>query len=82
MGRRKNDPELVQELIDGRWTMDQDEFEEKYNSLSRSDMSIVADAIDGMEDEYYDGDDDIPEGCRACGGDYPNCKTSCPMYDD
>jgi len=24
----------------------------------------------------------IPEGCRACGGDYPNCVDSCPLYDD
>ncbi len=41
MGRRKNNPELVEELIEGRWTMDQDEFEEKYFSLSSSDMGKV-----------------------------------------
>lgn len=58
MGRRKNNPDLVDELIDGRWTMDQDEFEEKYYSLSRSDMSKVADAINGMEDEFLNGDYD------------------------
>lgn len=28
-----------------------------------------------------DFDDDIPEGCAACGGDYPNCAESCPMFD-
>ena len=61
MGRRKNNPELVNELIEGRWTMDQDEFEEKYNSLSRNDMSLVAEAIDGMEDEYM-SDDDYDDG--------------------
>lgn len=58
MGRRKNNPDLVQELIDGRWTMDQSEFEEKYYSLSSSDMSIVSDAIDGMSSEWMDDDDD------------------------
>ena len=58
MGRRRNNPDLVDELIDGRWTMDQDEFEEKYYSLSRSDMSKVADAINGMEDEFLNGDYD------------------------
>ena len=58
MGRRRNNPDLVDELIDGRWTMDQDEFEEKYYSLSRSDMSKVADAINGMEDEFMNGDYD------------------------
>ena len=62
MGRRKNNPELVNELIEGRWTMDQDEFEEKYNSLSRNDMSLVAEAIDGMEDEYMSDDDYDDDG--------------------
>lgn len=34
--------------------------------------------------EYEDDDDgmDIPEGCAACGGEYPLCKDSCPMFDD
>lgn len=28
-------------------------------------------------------DDDIPEGCRACGNpDYPKCCDSCPIFDD
>ena len=60
MGRRKNNPSLVSELIDGLWSMDQNEFEEKYNSLSSSDMSKVSDAIDGMEQDIDDrlfGDD-------------------------
>jgi hypothetical protein len=58
MGRRKNNPSLVQELIDGRWTMDQAEFEEKYASLSSSDRSLVSDAIYGMEDELIPNDDE------------------------
>jgi hypothetical protein len=65
MGRRKNNPDLVDELIEGRWTMDQDEVEEKYYSLSSSDMSKVAEAIDGMQDEDPDGlydDDDDEDG--------------------
>ena len=34
-------------------------------------------------DDGYDGyDEAVPEGCAACGGDYPNCKASCPLYDD
>ena len=24
----------------------------------------------------------IPEGCAACGGPYPSCKISCPIFDD
>ncbi len=31
------------------------------------------------DDSYYD---DIPEGCAACGGDYPNCTSSCPLMED
>ena len=64
MGRRKNNPALVQELIDGRWTMDQTEFEEKYNSLSSSDMAEVSGAIYNMENEDFpdfDDDDDYDE---------------------
>lgn len=34
--------------------------------------------------EYFDGsnEDAIPEGCRACGGDYPNCCSSCNLMSD
>ena len=82
MGRRKNNPDLVEELIDGLWTMDQDEFDSKYFSLSRSDMSKVSAAIDGMEAEFM-GDDEVPECCTACGNPaYPDCMTSCRIFDD
>ncbi len=33
------------------------------------------------EEEDYD-DDTPPVGCRACGGPYPYCKTSCKLFDD
>lgn len=81
MGRRKNNPDLVEELIEGRWTMDQGEFEEKYNSLSSSDMGKVGEVINGMEAEFMD--DDMSEGCAACGNPaFPNCMNSCSMFDD
>lgn len=35
-------------------------------------------------DEYYNsayGEDEIPEECEACGGPYPNCMTSCTLFD-
>ena len=82
MGRRKNNPNLVQELISGLWSMDQDEFETKYASLSSGDMSKVSDAIDKMQTDWLDDDGLIPEGCAACGGDYPNCTSSCSLFDD
>ena len=34
------------------------------------------------EEEYYQECDDIPEGCAACGGPYPQCTTSCKLFDD
>jgi Acetyl-CoA carboxylase beta subunit len=26
--------------------------------------------------------DDVPEGCRACGGAYPSCRGSCNLIDE
>ena len=53
MGRRRNNPDLVQELIERRWdsTLGEQEFSEKYFSLSSSDMSMVSEAINEMEGE-------------------------------
>ena len=36
-------------------------------------------------DDYYSNVLDIedePECCKACGGPYPSCKTSCKIFDD
>ncbi len=35
-----------------------------------------------LEPDDDDYEDDIPEGCLACGGDYPNCADSCPLFDE
>ena len=37
--------------------------------------------LDEPEGEI-EGLDDIPECCRACGGPYPSCQTSCSIFDD
>ena len=49
------------------------------------------------EDYEYESDEEVewteemldmeqgdipPAGCRACGGPYPYCKTSCKLFDD
>ena len=31
---------------------------------------------------YYRNLTHIPSGCRACGGPYPECRSSCSLYDD
>lgn len=37
-------------------------------------------------DDYYssvkESDADEPECCKACGGPYPECMTSCKIFDD
>lgn len=38
---------------------------------------------ENYETIYHDpSDDGIPEGCSACGGPYPDCCDSCPLFDD
>lgn len=54
MGRRKNNPALVEELIDNLWNdkYSQSKFEKNYNSLSSSDQSEVSAAIYHMEKDW------------------------------
>lgn len=40
----------------------------------------LSDPIPG--DDYYEDENYIPEGCRACGGPYPLCKQGCALFDD
>lgn len=54
-----------------------DEDDEEY--LYVDDISFFDDLYEGMFGNG--GSDYIPEGCAACGGDYPNCKSGCPMFD-
>lgn len=53
--------------VDEYW--DGDTYVEVYKD---KDGYIIEESID---------DDDIPDGCAACGGDYPNCKDGCPLFD-
>lgn len=36
---------------------------------------------DEDDNNYYEVGG-VPVGCLACGGDYPNCKDACPMFDN
>lgn len=40
------------------------------------DMNELVDI--GIESDY----DSTPGGCEACGGPYPLCAGSCPIFDD
>ena len=48
--------------------------------------STVFNQIDRENEEFlndiFSDDDEIPEGCEACGGPWPDCMSSCNMYDD
>lgn len=43
-----------------------------YHQLMRENTEYL-DEMDSL--------DDIPEGCDACGGPYPDCTDSCAMFD-
>lgn len=45
--------------------------------------SVKHDEYDADYDLYFvDDDSEPPIGCQACGGPYPQCKTSCKLFDD
>ena len=31
---------------------------------------------------YAEQEESIPAGCMACGGPYPDCKSSCKLFDE
>lgn len=48
---------------------------------------VTEDNVRCDDDEEYGGSvideiNDVSEGCRTCGGPYPNCNDSCPLFDD
>lgn len=47
------------------------------NKIAKSEI-----IFDNEDDFLYESEDEIPEGCAACGGPYPYCKTSCKIFDD
>lgn len=62
----KDNPDLVDELIDERWMMDPEEFDRKYATLNASDMLKVASATiaaDGffIDDNFIDYEEEDEE---------------------
>ncbi len=47
------------------------------NKIAKSEI-----IFDNQDEPFYEVDDEIPEGCVACGGPYPDCQTSCKIFDD
>lgn len=56
----------------GKWALEWGSFFEAY----------VIDFENCLEEPCNDDNSDMPECCIACGGPYPNCMTSCKLFDD
>lgn len=55
-------------------------FNEQHSDLVCEECGY---SIDPWADDYQPPEpDNIPEGCAACGGPYPNCTSSCNLFDD
>lgn len=50
--------------------------EEDYEYESDEEVEWTEEMLDMEQGEIP------PAGCRACGGPYPYCKTSCKLFDD
>ena len=49
-----------------------------------AENDVSEDNIIDQPDDYImlNDDPDMPEGCAACGGPYPNCTDSCKLFDE
>lgn len=58
-------------------------YELEFNDESGEDEWVFYEYdSEGEEDYIYESVySDVPVGCSACGGEYPNCKEGCPMFD-
>ena len=66
--------ELFNDYFDGK----HDYFYEAWDDACAECAISYQESID-EEGQETDGP---PPGCNECGGDYPNCVDSCPLYDD
>ena len=58
------------------------EFEDGSYSCPFCGWGFTGEGADYEEfDEYEYDEDDIPAGCIACGGPYPDCISSCNLID-
>ncbi|MDR2774890.1 MAG: hypothetical protein LBC19_09140 [Tannerella sp.] len=93
MGRKKkeqaseNKPlgnaELFDDTPEGPWAecLECDTLMEYSRNLERFRCPMCGKEI--AEEDYEESCDGSPPfGCRACGGPYPHCMTSCRLFDD
>ena len=62
--------------------MEKDEYYYDMNPLIRKNIEYAEKHLHLVGPSYEEDYGDIPEGCLACGGDYPLCRQGCPLYDE
>lgn len=66
---------------------------DKFKKSNQDTDNSVINAVDEEDEDSFEDDDDYYSGssyeysgnpgCNACGNPaYPDCKASCPMFDD
>lgn len=68
----------VDDLLEGEWERRREE------QLEWEENMRLRRKLENDEwDEAFEDCDEQPEGCKACGNPaWPNCESSCPMFDD
>jgi len=57
-------------------------IEMRYSNLEREFKCFNCGYTMDEDDWEYEDTSDIPWGCANCGGPYPECKASCPAFDE
>ena len=62
----------------GTWVCTECGYENEIAASETEDSYRYGYSSCDVEDE----EEEVPEGCAACGGPYPDCKSSCKLFDD
>lgn len=64
-------------------SVDKSSYNFWYESKYEEDLADAADEhYKEVFGEYPNDLDEMPEVCKTCGGPYPDCMTSCKIFDD
>ena len=77
----KDYTELDKWYEEGRNDGYEDGWAEGYQA-GRDDEHDILTAYCGDDDDCEEEDTKYVDPCVACGGDYPNCSDSCPLFED
>lgn len=63
-------------------TMGYNYFKDAFKCPKCGRIIDAYEAVALLADEDKDDEDEKPFVCRTCGGPWPDCRTSCKMFDD